>query len=127
MTIFRPGDGTWLASDAPFGTFSAVFEDDGETGYFYAVERVGETPRLLDAVHIYNVRCVTDGDLESELEIRWSADGAHAALFINDVAHAVFDYAARRGCCRTGFPPPPETGWSPQGHAWRDDALAPFR
>lgn len=123
---FLPGDSTWIACDAPIGRFSAVFEDDGETAYFYAVERVGGDPRILDAVHVYNVRRVTDREQTSELEIRWTPDGRHAALYINHFAHAVFDFAARCGCCRTGFPPPASTGWSTDGHAWRDDALAPF-
>lgn len=125
--MFFPGDSTWLASDAPVGVFSAVFEDDGETGYFHAVERIGSEPKLLDAVHIYDVRNVADRDRASQLEIRWASGGRHAALYIDGVAHAVFDFAARRGCCRTGFPPPPSTtGWSADGHAWREEALAPF-
>ena len=123
---FLPGDETWIPTDAPVGVFGAVFEDDGTTGFFYAIERAGDQPTILDAVHIYNVRNVTDRERESELEIRWTADGLHAALFINDYAHAVFDFAARRGYCRTGFPPAPTTGWSPGGHAWQEEALAPF-
>ena len=126
MTDFRPGDETWVAVDAPVGRASAVFEDDGETAYFYAVERVDAEPRILDALHIYDVANVADPERESSAEIRWTSDGRHTALFINGYAHAVFDFQARAGCCRSGFPPPPTTGWSRNGHAWQDAALAPF-
>ena len=126
MQSFRPGDETWLAVDAPVGQASAVFEDDGETAYFYAVERVGSEPRILDALHIYNVASVVNPERESSAEILWTSDGRHAALFINGYAHGVFDFQARTGCCRSGYPPPPTNGWSRDGHAWQDEALAPF-
>lgn len=123
---FRPGTDVWIASDAPSGDASAVFEDDTETGYFYAVDRCAGDVRILDALHVYDVVNVIDRDRDSTGEIRWTADGRHAALLINGHAHAVFDFHARSGCCRTGFPPPPSTGWSPEGHGWRDESMAPF-
>ena len=44
---FQPGDNSFLASDAPGHKHGAFFEDDGETGYFYAVADVGPSdPRL---------------------------------------------------------------------------------
>ena len=122
---FLPGDETWYASDAPVGTHSVVFEDDGDAGYFYAVERRGAEMQILDAVQIYAVRNVVDREIPSELEIVWSDGGQHAALYVNSYPHAVFDFPARRGYCRTGFPPPPHTGWSPQGHTWDEAALKP--
>ena len=123
---FRPGDETWCASDAPVETWSVVFEDDGDTGYFYAAERVEGRVRILDALHVYNVQDVVDRHLPSELEIAWTDDGLHALLKLNGRAHAVFDFCTRRGWCRTGIPSAPSTGWSLQGHAWEDAALLPF-
>ena len=123
---FLPGDETWYASDAPAGSHSVVFEDDGDTGYFYAVERRGAEMKILDAVQIYAVRNVVDREIPSELEVVWSDGGQHAALYVNAYPHAVFDFQARRGYCRTGFPPPPDTGWSREGHGWDEDALKPF-
>ena len=123
---FLPGDETWYASDAPAGADSVVFEDDGETGYFYAVERHGDGMQILDAVQIYAVRNVVDREVPSELEVVWAPGGRHAALYLNGHPHAVFDFDARRGYSRTGFPPPPETGWSREGHGWDDQALEPF-
>src|SRR5690242_18756416 len=64
---YLPGDETWYASDAPVGSYSVVFEDDGETGYFYAVERRGDQPHILDAVQIYAVRNVVDREIPSHL------------------------------------------------------------
>ena len=123
---FLPGDETWYASDAPVGCHSVVFEDDGETGYFYAVERQGADMQILDAVQIYAVRNVVDREIPSELRVVWTEGGQQAALYLNSYPHAVFDFQARRGYCRMGFPPPPQTGWSSQGHEWEEDALKPF-
>jgi hypothetical protein len=123
---FLPGDETWFASDAPVGSHSVVFEDDGDTGYFYAVERRGGEMKILDAVQIYAVRNVVDRETPSVLEVVWTDGGHQAALYLNAHPHAVFDFQTRRGYCRTGFPPPPRTGWSSEGHDWDEDALKPF-
>jgi hypothetical protein len=123
---FRPGEESWFACDAPTGPFSVVFEDDGETGYIYALERLEQSQPILDALLVYRVRDLADPTLPDELEITWADDGLHALLKVNGRAHAVFDFEARRGWCRTGFPPPLHTGWSPQGHAWDDAALISF-
>lgn len=80
---FLPGDKTWYAADAPVGAYSVVFEDDGDTGYFYAVDRRGSDMQILDAVQIYAVRNVVDRELPSTLEVRWIADGQPTALYLN--------------------------------------------
>lgn len=98
---FLPGDETWFASDSPTSNFSAVFEDNGETGYLYACKRSGEQTSILDAVHIYNVRNVVDREIESRGEILWSSDGLKAALLLNGHPHAVIDFSARRAHCRS--------------------------
>ena len=113
--------------ESPFGRYTAIFEDDGETGYFYALDSsAGEQP-IVDAVHIYNGYDVSDGDRPSTVKVGWSASGQAAVLLINDQPHAVFDFEGRQGYCRTGFPPS-GTGspWSPSGHAWSEEALALF-
>ena len=116
---FFPGTETWYASDSPNSSFSAIFEDDCETGYFYAYDRaVAETP-ILDAVQIYNVVNVVDRSVKSTVDIIWSSDGMKAGLLLNDYPHAVIDFNARAAYCRTGFPPAPQ-GWR---HGSWDDAL----
>jgi len=118
------GTDTFVDGTAPDGRFAVAFEDDGETGYFYALELAGGQ-RIVDAMHVYDVAGVRDRDVPSLVEIGWSRDARKAVLLINDHPHAVFDFDARRGWCRSGFPPPPrDGGWS--GHAWDDAATALF-
>ena len=96
-----------------------MFEDDGETGYFYGLDPSrGEQP-ILDALLVYNVEAVSDRDRPSTLQVAWSTSGEQAALLINSFPHAVFDFAARRGYCRSGFPPPL--------HEWHEEVLDLFR
>ncbi len=83
---------------------SAFFEDDGESGYFYALDLSRTGDMILDAIDIYNVENVVDRDRPSQVEIVWSKDGSRCALLINNYPHAAFDFAARRRYCRTEFP-----------------------
>jgi hypothetical protein len=121
--VLTPGTPTFYARDSATSSFSGVFEDDGNTGYFYAYDRAAPgNARILDACHIYNVASVADRGGPSELEIIWTRDGLKAALLINDYAHAVIDFGARRAYCRSNFPPP--TGqWRAEGRLPWDDAL----
>jgi hypothetical protein len=124
---FQVGSDVFVAEDAPDGRYSAFFEDDGETGYFYAVDLSRQDNMILDAVHIYNVANVMDRDRPSTLSIVWSEDGSKCALLINGYPHAAFDFAAKRGYCRTNFPNFPneaEGNWSKSDHSWSDDAVA---
>lgn len=68
LKTFRPGDEGWLAVDVPAGRCTAVFEDDGETGYFCAVERTEGDLRIVDALHISCVSHVVDRERESSAE-----------------------------------------------------------
>jgi hypothetical protein len=124
---FKPGDGVTFASDSLINPHGAVFEDDGETGYFYALDLDGSESMILDAVHIYNVANVSDRDRLSTLSIIWSDDGVKCALLINGYPQAAFDFAAQRGYCRTNFPnfPTMTPGlWPSADHSWSDEAIA---
>jgi hypothetical protein len=57
------GEDTFIESFSQENRYGVVFEDDGETGYFYAVERdeEGQGLRVLDALHIYEVEGAADG------------------------------------------------------------------
>jgi len=125
-TEFYPGRETFLDSKSVLNSFAVVFEDDGNTGYFYALDTANQDQMILDALHIYNAENVTDRDQPSIARIIWSASGEQAALIINDYPHAVFDFSAKRGYCRTGFPPP-SPNWSSEGHEWDDAALRFFK
>lgn len=90
--------------DSVAGNANAViFEDDGETGYFYAVDPNRDT-EILDALHIYNVADVRNKDKPAEAKISWTEEEDKAFLFINNYCHAVFDFENRAGYCRNGFP-----------------------
>jgi len=123
----RVGTPSVVEGAAPESPFAAVFEDDGTTGYFYALDARSQDQPIQDALQIYNVSNVTDRNQPSVVKIDWSRDSMKTVLLINEHPHAVFDFAAKRGCCRTGFPPPASGGnWSPQGHAWAESAMGLF-
>ena len=122
------GEEITIASDSPITKYAVVFEDDGETGYFYALNTSQEKSPILDALHIYNVGNVVDKNKPSLVQIVWSNDGLKTALWINDYPHAVFDFAAKRGYCRTNFPEFRSSGeeWSSFSKEWSDTALELF-
>jgi len=114
------GEETVIEDSSPKTQFAVVFEDDGDCGYFYGLDTALENP-ILDALHIYNSDAVTDKNIPSKVQILWSYDGLKAALIINQYPHAVFDFEAKRGYCRSNFPPPDES-WTKFGHEWDDSA-----
>lgn len=113
----RIGHEFWFAWDAPVGSYSVIFEDDGDAGYLYAYDRSREDHPILDAVHIYTVENVIDRDKPSSVDVVWSSTGEQAALYLNALPHAVFDFAAKVGFCRTNFPNL-ANGW--QREQWSD-------
>ena len=124
---FLVGTPIVLEGPAPDGPFAAVFEDDGDTGYFYALDSHEEGNPLQDAVHVYNTANVADRDKPVRAVIGWSIDNRKVVLLINDYPHAIFDFEAKQGCCRTGFPPPDPVGnWSIDGHTWSESAIDLF-
>lgn len=118
--MINVGEETVIEDESPKTCFAVVFEDDGETGYFYGLDRSLDDP-ILDALHIYNSDAVTDKNIPSKVQILWSQDGLKAALIINQYPHAVFDFEGKRGYCRSNFPPPNEC-WTKFSHEWDDAA-----
>jgi hypothetical protein len=123
----RVGQPSVVEAASPTPPFVVVFEDDGTTGYFYALDTSrGDNP-IVDALQIYNVAAVKDRHLPSKVQLVWSQDDKKAALLINKYPHAIFDFVACRGYCRTGFPSPKKTGWTQQDHKWDAKAEELFR
>ena len=120
------GQAAAYKSVSPKASFAVVFEDDGDTGYLYALDTTRTEQPILDTLHIYNVANVTDRSKPSTLQVAWSDDGLKAVAVINRYPHAVFDFEAQRGYCRTNFPPP-DTAWTRHSHEWDDAALQLFR
>jgi hypothetical protein len=96
------GEDTFIDSTAENNNL-VVFEDNCETGYFYAVDR-NDDLKVLDGLHIYDVSSVTDKHKPSILKILWTEDESKAFLSINNYYHAVFDFKNKAGYCRNGFP-----------------------
>ncbi|MGZ2275839.1 DUF2251 domain-containing protein [Neisseria meningitidis] len=115
---FTVGTPEVLQSFFEYVPYGVVFEDDGDTGYFYATSKDG----ILDALHIYNVEDVSDKHIPNHVLILWDDACTIAALCINDYIHAVYDFVAQAGYCRNGFP---ETGgeWVKVENRVLDDEL----
>jgi hypothetical protein len=124
----RVGRPLVVDADSPAGRHAVVFEDDGETGWFYAIDtEVEDGNPVQDAQLVYVVADVTDADRASTLEIGWSDDGLKALLLINDQPHAAFDFQQRQGWCQSGFPDEPtHPGWSKAPRTWSEDVEALF-
>ena len=124
----RVGRPLVVDADSPAGRYATVFEDDGTTAYFYAIDPEAEEGKVIqDVLHVYNAADVTDAHLASTVEIGWSDDGLKALLLINDHPHAAFDFERRQGWCQTGFPPGASaSGWSPASRQWSEDVETLF-
>ena len=101
--------------------YAVVFEDDGETAYFYGLDTRLPAQPVLDAVHVYSVGALADRAAIDDVEIVWSPDQQRVALLLNGTAHAAFDFAAPRAYCRSNFPP--SSSWSSAGHGWDEGAV----
>ena len=115
---FSPGSETWFASDSPGTRFSAVFEDDCETAYFYAYDREALANPILDGVRIYDAASVSDRSTWTA-EVIWSPDGLTTALLLNGHPHAIIDFAAHVTYCRADV----SSGSNRWRHAPWDDAV----
>ncbi len=124
----RAGQPLVVDADSPVGRYATVFEDDGETGVFYAVDTdVEDGNPVRDALLVYVAADVTDAQLASTLEIGWSDDGLKALLLINDQPHAAFDFVRRQGWCRAALPEAAvNKAWSKAPRAWSDAVEALF-
>jgi hypothetical protein len=107
---FIAGEEIFVESNSSENNYAVVFEDDTETGYFYAIESNKETAQqqILDALHIYEVPDIPQKKRAGTIQIIWSTDWLKCALLVNNYCHAIFDFAARRGYNRNEFPPPNE-------------------
>lgn len=110
------GRETVIESNSPDEMRGVVFEDDGDTGFFYARDYSVPEHFFVDALHIYNAHGVTDRKKPCRVKIIWTRDFRAAALMINLIPHAVFDFAERCGYAKSPFPvPDPSTGWIHSG------------
>ncbi|MES1160039.1 MAG: DUF2251 domain-containing protein [Bacteroidota bacterium] len=123
---FVPGQDNFIESFSPENNYGVVFEDDGETGYFYAVEKDkdGSGLRVLDALHIYEaeeflatkeaISGAASGAppkggkavMTSRLLIIWARDWMKCALVIDGQCQAIYNFETQGGYNLNEFPPP---------------------
>ena len=124
---FKPGEKNVLESmPSKNSNYKLVFEDDGETGYLYVLVLNNTENPIVDAMHIYNVKNVTDKKVKSHFMIEWTKDGTKGALFINNYCHAIVDFTENGAYNRNGFPPIENDGWVKKGHDWDESKLNLF-
>ena len=125
--VGRIGEKFVLQVDAPSRQLTVVFEDDGDTGYFYALAPTGSGElELLDALHIYNAEESLRGT-DVRLELVWRDDSERAGLRVNATLWALFDFPAQSGWSRSNFPPPAGR-WRMAGARpdWSDELIKLF-
>lgn len=115
-----------LEGPSPTSPFQIVFEDDGDTGYLYAVRLNDDgSIKILDAVHLYTVSTVANAEQPVEVKLVWNDAGRLGAVLIEDHCHAVFDFDEGRGHSIDEFPDPPDDGdWT--RHGVSDELLERF-
>jgi hypothetical protein len=102
------GEDLFLESFAAENSYGVVFEDDGDTAFFYAVEKTADELRILDALHIHESNEEADPLPAAQLKIIWAKDWLKCALVIDGHVHALFDFEAHGGYNINEFPPPNE-------------------
>ena len=113
VSTIRVGVEAVIESDSPDGLRGVVFEDDGDTGYFYARDFSRPEPLFVDALHVYDVAAVVDPERPSEVRIIWSRDFMVAALLIKQSPHVIFHFGERCGYAKKPFPEAdPKSGWT---------------
>jgi hypothetical protein len=118
------GEAIYIESNALENNFSVMFEDDTDSGYFYGGVKTADTAelRIVDMLHIYDVKSIAETERQATLSIVWSADWLKCALVINNYCHAVFDFENQGGYNRNEFPPPNEI-WTKQERKLKDEMI----
>jgi len=87
---FTPGR-AFLSSNSTAVPWTAVFEDEGNAGYFYACDRSQETHdhSIMDAMLIYNRTSLANPTAERLATIQWSRDGQQCVLYLDGTAQGL--------------------------------------
>jgi hypothetical protein len=127
--VVATGTKTSMGSISPSKEFSVAFEDDGQEGYFYALNGLDGDNRILDVVNIYTVDQASDPVIRWDVQIIWTTDGSKVMLLMDGYPHAVFDFRGERGYCRTNYPNVHRgeiDTWQCEDHSWNDSVLEWF-
>jgi hypothetical protein len=118
--ILFDGAGPYMKAFEGSG-YGVVFEDDGETGYFYATDEAHES--ILDALQLYDYGDAIQLQPGDEIYIVWHPELEKAGIFFGERFHAVFDFRNKKACCRTDLPPA-TPGWVTGSHDWDPSMIA---
>lgn len=83
-----------------------MFEDDGETGYFYAMDLHNSEQPIVDSLYVYGVDSIEGKHEARQFQICWSEDGYQAFLLVNGYPHAAFDFTRLVGYNSNKYPMP---------------------
>lgn len=100
----RPTDKVIIEATSPNNNRHCVFEDDGETGYFYALEKDASSYSMVNALLIYQYPNGNTDDRPFSLELKWSEQSHMCALVISDGLHGLFDWNNQVAYNGSGFP-----------------------
>jgi hypothetical protein len=105
---------------------AAVFEDDGRTGYFYALDESLEGNPILDAVHIYNVEDISDATFLLTLKSAGLKTVRSACSLSTDIRMQRSISWGKMGTAEADTTPINKV-WSVSGHEWSDSVDDFFR
>ncbi|HTO73734.1 MAG TPA: DUF2251 domain-containing protein [Gemmatimonadales bacterium] len=122
---FLPGTETVIEAAGPRPPLKVVFEDDGETGGFYALDlSQPEDRQIINWLAVYDVGLLPVPVKPHFIRIQWAEDGGKAALFVNGRASAVFDFDHQKGYSRAPSPMPATSPWPRSEQLWDDRAMS---
>jgi hypothetical protein len=118
------GGDTFIESVSSENNYAVIFEDDGDTGYFYGAQQDSKTGELqiLDMLLVYDVDSFHESERTVSLDVIWSTDWLKCGLILNNDCQALFDFEDRKGYNRLGFPPP--VLWSNHQRKLTDEMVA---
>lgn len=98
--LHKIGEKTQLQALFEIADYGAVFEDDGDTGYFYLLDENS----IIDTLHVYNADEIADRDIPVNIVILANEPCTIFVLAINDVIFAIFDTEKKFGKNISAFP-----------------------
>ena len=108
-----PTEEVVLKTSSSVSGHACVFEDDGTTGYLYALkpaENGDAIGPIADAVLVYQYTEGNPRQHSAELQFQWTDSGSCCGLVLDGHLYALFDFDTQTGFSISGFPPASETG-----------------
>ena len=105
------GTECFLDSVSPSTKYAVVFEEDGATGFFYALDTSLAGQQVVNALHIYDVGTGQEAGKTVRLAVVWSEDGLRTGLKRDRELVAVFDFSSSTGW-QHGKPARPAGSWN---------------